>query len=195
MKIYSAEYLKSIADDRHVPADGYPHIAFAGRSNVGKSSLINTLLTRKKLALVSSTPGKTRTINFFLINRSFYFVDLPGYGFAKVSKSIYHSWQGLITGYLQNNPSLRLLIMLTDIRHAVTEKDLQLLEWLTVFHINYIVVATKSDKLSGNKLFQQTVYMKKQLSPFKDAGLLPFSSVTGQGKEKLWTEIIQALNS
>lgn len=193
MKVYSTEYIKSIADFNQVPSDDFAHIAFAGRSNVGKSSLINTMLTRKKLALVSSTPGKTRTINFFLVNNLFYFVDLPGYGFARIPKNIYQGWQRLITGYLQNSEQVRAVILLVDIRHSATEKDLLLIEWLTEFDLNYIVVATKCDKLSGNKLAKQTAVIKNQLKKFNDPKLITFSSVTGKGKDLLWKEIKHAL--
>ena len=152
MKITSAEFIKSIADTSQMPSDSFPQVAFAGRSNVGKSSLMNSLLNRKKLVQVSSTPGKTRLINFFLINNKFYFVDLPGYGYAKVSKQMYKSWQKLLENYLLQSKKLTGVVVLIDLRHLITEADLLLIEWLEHNKMPVIIAGTKSDKLSKNKI-------------------------------------------
>src|SRR5687768_6623869 len=133
MKIVSAEFVKSAYERLHYPNDGRPEIAFLGRSNVGKSSLLNSLLNRKGLARTSNTPGRTQSINYFLVNDSFYFVDLPGYGFAKVSKSMREGWGVMAEDYLSERPELALCIQLIDSRHEPTNLDLQLNEWL-VFH-------------------------------------------------------------
>jgi GTP-binding protein len=190
MKIKSAEYIISVASLKQCPTDDLPQIAFAGRSNVGKSSLLNSLLNRKKLALVSSTPGKTRTINFFLINGGFYFVDLPGYGYAKVSKTKHSQWRRLVEDYLTHTPALKGVAVLTDLRHDITPLDFELLDWLTAFDLNTVVIGTKADKLSGNR---RKTLLRKNAAALQGVGggvLLPYSSVTGYGKPELW----QALN-
>src|SRR5687767_15255983 len=152
MKIVSAEFVKSAYERLHYPNDGRPEIAFLGRSNVGKSSLLNSLLNRKGLARTSNTPGRTQSINFFLVNDSFYFVDLPGYGFAKVSKSMRADWGKMAEEYLSNRQELALCIQLVDSRHKPSRLDIQLYEWLVFNQKPFIIVATKSDKLSSNVL-------------------------------------------
>ncbi len=177
-----------------MPRDDFPQIAFAGRSNVGKSSLLNSLLNRKKLVQVSSTPGKTRLVNFFLINNKFYFVDLPGYGYAKVSKQIYKSWQNLLENYLLQSKKLRGVVVLIDLRHLITEADLQLIGWLENNKIPVLIVGTKSDKLSKNKI----IYQKKQneilLGGFNNPKIILYSSVTGLGKSELWSDLLLLLD-
>lgn len=186
MKITSAEFIKSAFNETHWTADGLPEIAFLGRSNVGKSSLINSLLQRKGLARTSNTPGRTQCINFFLINEAYYFVDLPGYGYAKVSKTMRAEWGKMAENYLANRRGLMLSIQLVDSRHAPTELDLQLNEWLRFHRKNFIVVATKADKLSSNQLQKSVREIERQLPESK---ILMYSSVTGKGKDALWAEI------
>ena len=163
-----------------------PEIAFLGRSNVGKSSLINSLLQRKGLARTSNTPGRTQSINFFLINESFYFADLPGYGFAKVSKSMRSDWGKMAEEYLSEREELLLSIQLVDSRHKPSQLDLQLNEWLVFNDRNHIVVATKSDKLSSNELSKQIRVIEKEMPKSK---VIPYSSQTGKGRDAIWAEI------
>ncbi len=189
MKIISTEFVASVGRLNQLPKDGLPEIAFAGRSNVGKSSLLNTLFNRKKIALVSSTPGKTRTLNFYRVNNNIYFVDLPGYGYAKVTKSLHAGWKQLVEKYLSDAPRLRGVVALTDMRHPVTLLDQELLEWLKFASIPFVVVGTKADKLSGNKL---SVRMKESMATLKAFGhekIIPFSSVSGKGKAELLKEL------
>src|SRR3954466_46019 len=152
MKILSAEFVKSAYDRRHWTTDELPEIAFLGRSNVGKSSLINSLLQRKGLARTSNTPGRTQCINFFLINERFYFVDLPGYGYARVSKSMRSDWGRMAEEYLSERETLTLCVQLVDSRHEPTALDKQLNEWLVHYKKSHIIAATKADKLSSNQL-------------------------------------------
>ena len=152
MKILSAKFIKSIVDVNQVPEPGYPEIAFAGRSNVGKSSLINTLLNRKKLALTSSSPGKTRLINFFDVNESLYLVDLPGYGFAKVSKTERKNWKRMIELYITGSAHLKGIIHLIDCKVGPTQLDLEMIDWLHHLQKPVLIVATKADKISKSKV-------------------------------------------
>ncbi len=188
MKITSAEFTKSAFNESHWTTDGLPEIAFLGRSNVGKSSLLNSLLQRKGLARTSNTPGRTQSINFFLINENFYFVDLPGYGYAKVSKAMRADWGKMAEEYLGKRQELVLSIHLVDSRHKPTELDRQLHEWLIFHQQNHIVVATKADKLSNNKL-------KKSLQEIEDnlpgSEIITYSSLTGKGRDALWREIAE----
>jgi len=177
---------------RDLPRDPRPAIALAGRSNVGKSSLINCLVGRTKLAKVSAAPGKTQQIHFYLINEQFYFVDLPGYGYARVSKGTRQSWQNLVEGFLIRYPNLRGVVHITDARRALTESDAQLQQWLSVHRIPSVVVATKADKLSQNDLQRQLAQVKSLL-PSLDADIVPFSAKTGLGKRALWGRIQELL--
>lgn len=186
MKITSAEFVKSAFDRSHWIEDELPQIAFLGRSNVGKSSLLNSLLQRKGLARTSNTPGRTQSINFFLINQSFYFADLPGYGYARVSKAMRSDWGKMAEDYLAECEQLVLSIQLIDSRHEPTELDLQLNEWLLHHEKPHIVVATKSDKLSNNQMTKQLAAIKKQIS---SSHLLAYSSTSGKGREQLLAEI------
>ena len=148
MIIKKAKFQTSLAEFKDFPGQGLPEIAFAGKSNVGKSSLINALTHNSKLARTSSEPGKTRLVNFFLLNDSFYLVDLPGYGFARASKQEKEKWSGMIEGYLQKSENLRHVVQLVDIRHAPTEEDQMMTNYLRHYEIPFTVVATKADKLS-----------------------------------------------
>jgi len=190
MKILSAEFVKSAFNKSHWTDDGLPEIAFLGRSNVGKSSLLNSLLGRRSLARTSNTPGRTQSINFFLVNGEFYFVDLPGYGFARVSKTMRAGWGEMAEDYLSQREELKLSIQLIDSRHEPTKLDLQLNEWLVFHEKPHIIVATKSDKLGKNALQKQLAGTKKL---FPHSKIVPISSVTGAGKEALWTEITSFL--
>jgi len=188
MKITSAEFIKSATAPSHFPPPSFPEIAFAGRSNVGKSTLINTLTNRKKLAATSSTPGKTRLINFFILNRKLYLVDLPGYGFARVSLEVRKEWGPMVETYLRNRPNLRLVIVLLDSRRTPSEGDLQLIKWLKATGNDYVTVVTKSDKLSRNELQKQASVIRKTLGA-EGRELIFFSAKTGDGKDALWREI------
>lgn len=190
MKITSAEFIKSAFTKKDWTMDGKPEIAFLGRSNVGKSSLINSLLQRKGLARTSNTPGRTQSLNYFLINEKFYFVDLPGYGYAKVSKTMRSDWGRMAEEYLSDRPELALFIQLVDARHEPTTLDRQLHEWLIFHERKHIVVATKADKLSSVKLKKSLVEIQKGLPKSK---IITYSSESGHGREAVWTEIQNAL--
>lgn len=186
MKIVSAEFVKSAYARIHWVEDGLPEIAFLGRSNVGKSSLLNSLLQRKSLARTSNTPGRTQSINYFRVNDSFYFVDLPGYGYAKVSKSMRADWGKMAEEYLSQRNELVLCIQLVDSRHKPTELDVQLHEWLVFHGKPHIVVATKADKSSNNLLQKQLKEIEKTLPESK---ILSYSASSGKGRDILWAEI------
>ena len=186
MKISSAEFVKSAFNETHWTTDGLPEIAFLGRSNVGKSSLLNSLLQRKGLARTSNTPGRTQSINFFLVNEQFYFTDLPGYGYAKVSKTMRADWGVMAREYLAERGELVLSIQLVDSRHAPTALDKQLHEWLTYHDKNHLIVATKADKLSNNTLKKSLEEIEKSLPKSK---IIAYSAVTGKGRDEVWREI------
>ena len=192
MKITSAEFVKSAFDRRHWTTDGKPEIAFLGRSNVGKSSLLNSLLQRKGLARTSNTPGRTQSINYFLINERFYFVDLPGYGFAKVSKAMRSDWGKMAEEYLSDRRELALSIQIVDSRHEPSSLDKQLHEWLIFNEKRHIIVATKSDKLSRNQLAKQVKLIESSLP---GSVILSYSSETGVGRDRLWGEIETAFKN
>ena len=187
-------FLTSAMDARHFPAPLFPEIAFLGRSNVGKSSVINSLVG-KKLARTSSTPGRTRSINFFEVRwpgkpkPELVFTDLPGYGYAKVSREISAEWPTFVEPYLKQRPCLALCLALIDISVPPQESDRQLRDFLSAFGRPYIIVATKSDRLSGNELQNALRTFGQQ---FSDSPMLPFSAKTGAGREQLWQEIRRA---
>lgn len=191
MKITSADFVKSAFERSHWVTDHRPEIAFLGRSNVGKSSLINSLLLRKGLARTSNTPGRTQSINFFLINGEFYFADLPGYGYAKVSKAMRADWGKMAEEYLADREELALCIQLIDSRHKPTPLDIQLNEWLVHHNKPHMIVATKADKISNNEL-QRSLASAAILLP--GAKLLSYSAHTGRGRDQVWSEIISAVN-
>jgi len=193
MKITSVEFVKSVDDISQLPAEQLSEIAFAGRSNVGKSSLINCLLNRKKLAKISSTPGKTRLINYFRINDRFYFVDLPGYGFAKVSRSERVHWQHLIENFVTESAHLKGVVSIIDSRIGPTKLDRQLLEWLAECQVKIIVVATKADKMSRSAMNTKLQKYTRELKSYTHESMIAFSSVTGTGKKEVWSAISNLL--
>ena len=190
MKVVSAEFIKSAFAEKDWPADRRAEIAFLGRSNVGKSSLLNSLLQRKALARTSNTPGRTQSLNFFLVNQKFYFVDLPGYGYAKVSKTMRGDWGKMAEDYLSLRQELKLSIQLIDSRHPPQKLDLQLNEWLRHYEKPNLVVATKIDKLSSKELRQNLELIEQTL---ENTRVLSYSAVTGTGREELWQAINDAL--
>ncbi|TYO98049.1 ribosome biogenesis GTP-binding protein YihA/YsxC [Desulfallas thermosapovorans] len=189
MKITSAEFVTSATGLDKCPAGSRPEVALAGRSNVGKSSLLNNLVSRRRLARTSNTPGRTQLINFFSINDMFYLVDLPGYGFAKVPVRVKARWGKMIEDYLARREQLRGLILLVDVRHKPTADDQQMYHWLSTYHIPTLVVATKADKLSRGRAIQNLAMIRKNLQLPASAPLILFSAVTGQGKEEIWAVI------
>ena len=184
MKILSANYKTSVVDPKLLLDDGVPEFAFVGRSNVGKSSLINMLVGVKGLAKTSGNPGKTKMVNYFDINDNFRFVDLPGYGFAKVGKSHLDVWSGLMGEYLQLSPQLLTTFVLLDIRHEPTEQDKQMINFLVYYGLPFMVIATKCDKIAKSKIRQSVSVLAKALDIRADA-ILPTSSEDGYGKEKV----------
>ncbi|MCI0512598.1 ribosome biogenesis GTP-binding protein YihA/YsxC [candidate division KSB1 bacterium] len=194
MKIQSVRFEKSVANVSQLPKMNLPEIAFAGRSNVGKSSLINSLLNRKHLAKTSSTPGKTRLLNFFLINESFYFVDLPGYGFARVPPVEKEKWQQLVESYFKVSQTLRGVVIITDIRHPLSKLDIEMIDWIKDLNIPPLIIGSKADKLSSSQLMQQYSENYQQLQKiYPMAELQPFSAVTHAGRKEVWQKIIQIL--
>ncbi len=192
MKITSAEFVQGVPSIRQLPKEPYKEVAFLGRSNVGKSSLINKLVNRKSLARPSSDPGKTRELNYYLVNKQFYFVDLPGYGYAKVPEQIRSSWGKLIEQYLKGREHLSLVVQLIDSRHEPTELDMMMVGWLEYYEIPFVVVLTKSDKLPRSKM---PTYLKNAKAAFARFTLcrdvIPFSSLTGEGRSELLGIITQ----
>ncbi|MCH9032013.1 MAG: YihA family ribosome biogenesis GTP-binding protein [candidate division Zixibacteria bacterium] len=180
-----AEFKLSAYALDQLPRDGFPHIAFAGRSNVGKSSLLNSLLDQKGLAKTSSTPGRTQAINVFEIDSSYYFIDLPGYGFAKAPISVKEKWAKLVDGYFRNCRELAGVIVLLDCRRIPSDDDLTLLDWLISRSAPFIIALTKSDKLGRGKLSQTMRSLEKVLP----GGIIPYSSPKGTGKKELWSWI------
>ncbi len=193
MKLSEVNFCLSAMQSGHFPKDGKPEVAFVGRSNVGKSSLLNTLFHRKELARTSSRPGKTQTINFFEVNKRCYFVDLPGYGFAKVPKDIKDAWNRLMHQYLTARGQLKLAVVLLDARHAPSANDQEMLDMLEESAVPTLVVATKSDKLSKNQLNASLALMRRELGLDKEAVVVPFSAVTGDGSRELWQIIGEVL--
>lgn len=178
------KFLDAVHSLKQLPEAVYPDIAFAGRSNVGKSSLINTLVGRKNLVKTSSKPGKTRSLNFFEVDGGVFLVDLPGYGFARVSRAVQASWEQLISSYLLNRESLACVVVIIDLRHEIKHQDRELIDWLRYNNIVSLPVYTKADKLSKNKQQKHANALDAGLTIRSDERLL-FSSKTGQGCEEL----------
>lgn len=200
MKIFAAEFIKSCVSAEQFPSGDLHEIAFVGRSNVGKSSLINSLLNRRDLAKVSRTPGKTRAVNVFLVSTSdpdlsqFHLVDLPGYGFARVSKSVRMEWGPLMEDYLVDRASLLGVVMLVDSR-VVTDLDRQTIAWLRSMNRNLLVVATKADKLKPSERVRTLRQTHRDLGLAEGELLIPYSSVTGDGKDRVWGAIRDVASS
>ena len=178
-----AEFIKGASSPEQFPADGLPEVAFLGRSNVGKSSLINVIAGKRGLAFTSSTPGRTQSINFYRIERKLYFVDLPGYGYARVPLAAKEEWAKLIEQYLQERSTLRLSFLILDARRGWMDKDLDLKAWLEAHQIPYIVVASKIDKLSQSEQQRGLKAIRQYAEP------LPFSAITGRGVREIWQAI------
>jgi GTP-binding protein len=195
MRPASAQFLRSAMEPAHFPRDGKPEIAFIGRSNVGKSSLLNALLGRQEMARTSSTPGKTQCINFFEIDRRYYLVDLPGYGFAKVPKSVKDAWNRLMHQYLSDRETLRLAVLLLDARHAPSEADLGMLGMLEDNAIPTLIAVTKSDKLSNNQLQSSLRTIRKALDLDAEALVVPCSTVTNRGIKEVWQVVLEQVDT
>ena len=193
MQIKSAEFIKSATQPAEYPLAQLPEIAFAGRSNVGKSSLINTLVNRKRLVKTSSTPGRTQLINFFEINQKIIFVDLPGYGYAKVPVSVRKKWGPMIETYLSGRNTLQAVVVILDIRRTPQQEELNLLGWLSHYAIAAIVVLTKTDKISKNKAAQQHRHIAHALST-DPKDLILFSAKTRRGRDDLWQAILSLVD-
>lgn len=185
MKINTSEFVTSAVRKNQYPETGLPEVAFVGRSNVGKSSIINALTNRRGLAKVSQTPGKTRLINFFILNEKFYLVDLPGYGYAKVSKKEKESWGQTIETYLFGRSPLKRVILLLDCRRKPSEDDVIMYNWIKHFGYDCKVVSTKRDKISNNEVFKAEKLMRDTLGMDKDEELLFFSSLNKKGKDDI----------
>ncbi len=193
MQIKNARFLKSMKTKADYPSLDMPEIAICGKSNVGKSSLVNYLTNHSKLAKISSNPGKTRLVNFFVLNEEFLLVDLPGYGFARVSKDEQKSWSAMIEGYLSHSKQLRALMILLDIRHNPTADDKLMFEWAAHFGVSVIIVATKADKIAKTRRHAQLEMIKKSVSSGVDYPIVAVSSQNRFGAESLLDEIEKAL--
>lgn len=192
MIVRKVELVAVAAKRNQYPSEDKKELAFAGRSNVGKSSLINLLLNRK-IARTSGSPGKTRTINFYEINEDFRIVDLPGYGYTKISRSITENWGEMIEAYLQDRPNLRCVVQLVDIRHAPTEQDKQMYEWSRHYGFDGVVVATKADKLSRNETFKNLAMIRNELGLTQNDKLFPVSALKRTGTAELEAELSRLL--
>lgn len=193
MQIQNAKFEITAVKPAQYPASNAPEIAFVGRSNVGKSSIINTLLNRKNLARVGATPGKTREINFYNIDSKLYFVDLPGYGYANVSKTKKSTWNEIIETYLYSRPQLRMILMLVDIRHTPSDDDRIMYRWLLEREVPHAVIATKLDKISRNQLNARLKDIKDTLELKDGVEIIPFSAESRQGREEIWKLLTQLL--
>jgi ribosome biogenesis GTP-binding protein ysxC len=176
-----------------LPKNDLPEIAFLGKSNVGKSSLINKLMQRKSLARTSQAPGKTQTINYYKINDEIYFVDLPGYGYAKVSQELRQKWGKMIEKYLTTSPSLKLICLLVDIRHEPTENDRLMYDWIKYHGYKVLVILTKADKLKRSVLSKNIKMIEKSLKVSEEDMVVAFSSETGQGRDEVYEIINNAI--
>ncbi len=194
MNVNNVDLIAVAVKKEQYPEMELPEIAFVGKSNVGKSSLINCMVNRKALARTSSSPGKTRTINFYNVENMVNFVDLPGYGYARASKSEIEKWGKMIEDYLLKRKQLKSIIMLVDIRHEPSKNDKMMYDWLKHYGYQIIIVATKSDKLKRSQLNKHISLISKYLQIEKGEILVPFSSETKDGRENLWEIIIQSIN-
>ncbi|WP_368503627.1 ribosome biogenesis GTP-binding protein YihA/YsxC [Alkalihalophilus sp. As8PL] len=190
MKVTKAELFTVAVKPEQYPNTPLPEIALAGRSNVGKSSFINKMINRKSLARTSQRPGKTQTLNFYAINEQLHFVDVPGYGFAKVSKKERDSWGEMIETFIQTREQLRAIVQLIDVRHKPSQEDKLMYKWLKHFDMPVILVATKCDKIPKGKWQKHLKVISQELEKHEDDPLLLFSSETGHGKEQAWKTIL-----
>lgn len=189
MKVTSVNLETVCGITSKLPENDKLEVAFAGRSNVGKSSLINALMNRKSYARTSQQPGKTQTINFYNINELLYFVDLPGYGYAKVSQDTVKKWGKMIDGYLHQSKALRLVFLLVDIRHKPNQNDIQMYEWCVNYGFNPIIIATKSDKIKRSQLQKQIKQIKDALQVVDGTPVIPFSALNKSGRDEIWEYI------
>lgn len=189
MKVTSSEIVISAVKPDQYPVEPIPEFALAGRSNVGKSSFINKMLNRKGLARISSKPGKTQTLNFYIVNEVLHFVDVPGYGYAKVSKKEREAWGKMLETYLTTREQLRAVLLIVDLRHPPTADDIMMYEFLKHYEIPCIVIATKADKISKTKRAQHLKITKEKLDLHPHDTIIQFSSETAEGKEKAWATI------
>ena len=194
MDLSKVKYESTAVRPNQYPAGSIPEIALVGRSNVGKSTIINTLLNRKGIARVSSEPGKTRGINFYNVDDALYLVDLPGYGYAKVSKDEKAKWGKMIETYLNSRRQLEMTLMLVDIRHAPSEDDKMMYRWITERGLRHIVVATKTDKISRGQIHNRLQEIRKVLGLTQEDTLIAYSSETKQGKDEIWAAIRDVLD-
>lgn len=194
MKILKAELEKIAVEKTQYPSGDLPEIVLAGRSNVGKSNFINSMVNRNNLAKTSSKPGKTRTINFYKINDKFRLVDLPGYGYAKVSKKEKEKWGQIIEEYLNSRKNIKDIILLVDIRHEPTELDVVMYNWIKSFNYRGLVVATKADKISKGKFQKHIKIIRDKLGIENPELIIPYSSITKINKDKVWVLIGEILN-
>ena len=194
MKTTFAEFVKSAVARKDYPKEPLPEVAFAGRSNVGKSSLINTLLNKKNLARISSTPGKTQTINFFKVNQKLFFVDLPGYGFAHVPMEVRKKWRPMVEEFLKSDSRLKLVILIIDVRRDPNPDDATLLEWFRHYTLPFLVVMTKVDKVSRNEAGKRKQELKRFFGLNEDQ-IIPFSAVSGEGRNEIWKKIEWAVGN
>lgn len=192
-QVQYAEIEISAVSKEQYPETGFPEIALAGRSNVGKSSFINTMVNRKKLARISGKPGKTRTLNFFNIEQRLFFVDVPGYGYAKVSKTEQKKWGKMMEEYFSSRKELRLTILLVDLRHKPTQQDRQMYDFLKFYDLPVLVVATKTDKVKKGKQNKQKNEIIRTLELEEEDDIVLFSSATKHGKEKVWNKILKKI--
>lgn len=189
---HHAKFVTSAVDASGFPQTTMPEFAFVGRSNVGKSSMINALLNRKGLAKVGGTPGKTRTINFFDIDSKLHLVDLPGYGYASVSNDYKKNWAQTIEAYLKNRKQLELILLLVDLRHPPTKDDQMMFQWIKTFSISFMILATKSDKITKTKMQEQKKMIADVLG-IEAEKIIPFSSTTKQGVEEVWQIFLKSI--
>lgn len=188
------DFIISAYSLKQMPEGGHPEIAFAGRSNVGKSSLINKLVNRRKLVKVSSKPGKTQSLNYFEVDSSLYLVDLPGYGFAKVPKGVKNLWQGLINSYIENRETLCCVVVIIDIRHPLKVQDRELVSWLQSINVPYLPVYTKLDKITRNNRHKNGAALDAGLGISADARIM-FSAKTGEGRDMLLERLEQFIDN
>ena len=189
MHLFKVEFIISAVKREQYPQDDLPELVLAGRSNVGKSSLINLMLNRKHLARTSRIPGKTQTINFYRINDVFYFVDLPGYGFANVPNSVHSNWGKMMNNYLTERPVIKVIIQLLDLRHRPTQADIQMYQFCVHYGIPVILVATKSDKISKGQHYRYLKIIRQVLVAPSSVPIILFSSLAKTGPQELWAEL------